>query len=535
MNMKEFSLSPRFKLNALEVRFLIFALFIITFSLLLYFDFLTLDLINDRNSQKASAIGEITQTTGTVKTESLGQLEFKQVKTHDTLFNQDVMITGSESRANLTLTDSGTVELGPNTMVTLSLIKKTSLTGIQHFPKLTVVSGEIKAQPGSKPFILTNGTREVIIPARTLPLQTSPTEGGLDSSHSLSNGEFTMTAAPPASAHLSSGKDLTSAPDEFESTPTAELGIAYSSKMIAPTPGSRFHVTSQEGKIVKDILFRWTTEKESELTELRVWRVNRNSSESDLERQLTERNLIIQEKIQSRHHEATFTWNANAAGYFVWKIIEPDQKDISSHEANRSDFTLEPEYTGIEHQNVSLRGKENGYSLTLNWESHEKVDYFEVLFYDTPDSPSPQVAQTSRQSTITLDETLKLPSLFYYKINGIQKTGFILTSPFKKIDLSAFPPTLTLPDPNSEVVLTSKNQKEPGVVLTWIKDIRFKEYSVEISTDPHFEKIFQKSTVSENYYLFKDPKPGNYWWRVRGLNQKLKSNVSDGRAFVVKS
>ena len=533
MKIIELNLNSKLKLNALELKFLLLSFSIVIISLFFYFNHIPLKLMTQDFVEKKAEIGSLSQSAGSVKSESIGDLGFRAIKNNDLLFNKDIIVTSRDSKATLSLTESGVVELGPQTMVSLSLVSMGSLTGIHHMPKLTVVTGQIKAKPGQNPFSISNGAQELMIPSKSSSLKSTPEEGLKVLGHS--EEEFIMSAAPATPTRLSSKRDLASTPDDLETYPPVELGVVYTSRTLSPAPGSHFNLISQEGRVIKDILFRWTTEKESELSELIAWRVSKNPSETDLSRQLTDRNIVLREKIQSHHHDATLTWKVPTAGYFVWKILGPQSKDSLTSTADLNDFTVEPEYPGIEHRNVMLRGKEEGYLLTLEWKSQEKVDYFEILFFEAQDSPSPQLAQTSKQNSITLDETMKLPGVFYYKIHGIQKTGFILTSPLKKVEIGAFPPTLTLPESQAEITLNSRDQKETGVVLTWIKDFRFKEYSVEISTDPSFVKNSKQAIVSDNYYRFKNPQPGKYWWRVRGLNQKLKSTVSDGRAFMIKS
>ena len=548
MKIKDIQIKSDLNLNRWEFNLFLFSLILLIISLYFYFSHLPLKLMVREFSNRKTEIGRLAEQNGSVKSESLGDVGFKPIQKDEHLFNRDVIVTGEASKATLSLTESGSIELGPNTMVTLSFVSSGSLAGINHMPKLTVVAGQIKAKPGEKAFKIANGAQEIIIPekapvAPSAPAAQTPGEIGKPAEAPAAvvaePQEIVLAAAPPPTPVPmvqpdSQDRSVASLEQESALNDLVEIGIVQTSRVLAPTPGSHFSLEVKEGQVVRDLSFRWTTEKESESTQILLWKVSKTSSESELARQLTDQNLVLREHITSQHHDAMFNWKMSAPGYYVWKVRGKNNQDISNDENIPSDFTVEPEYAAIEPRDAVLRTRENGYDVTLNWKTLGEAEHYDTLIYENSSSASPLITQASQIQSVTLNDTQVMSSpVFYYKIRGTQKSGFILTSPLKKIDIVSFPPTPTLPQENSEIDLNS--HKEEGVILTWIKDSRFKEYSVEISSDPTFRSIAKQDKVTDNFYLFKNPRPAKYWWRIRGINETTKSDASEGRAFLVKS
>ena len=92
-------------------------------------------------------IGRIKEKQGELKKQSSESTFFKSTVQNEALNNDDILITGSESSGVLQLNDGGTIELGPNSMVKLSVENNLGLGGVARSASVEIISGAVKIAP----------------------------------------------------------------------------------------------------------------------------------------------------------------------------------------------------------------------------------------------------------------------------------------------------------------------------------------------------------------------------------------------------
>jgi hypothetical protein len=143
-----------------------------------------------------------------------------------------------------------------------------------------------------------------------------------------------------------------------------------------------------------------------------------------------------------------------------------------------------------------------------------------------------------------LEKTLKTPEYtfnknkifvgqFYYKISAKLKSGFVAVSKAQNFAYSFLAPAQVIPKHNAIFSNKSLQTSEGRVLMTWQKTNFTIGYELEICTDEKFTKPYLKKNLNENYFILAQPKPGQYWWRVRSFSETLSSPMSPASAFTV--
>jgi hypothetical protein len=72
-----------------------------------------------------------------------------------------------------------------------------------------------------------------------------------------------------------------------------------------------------------------------------------------------------------------------------------------------------------------------------------------------------------------------------------------------------------------------------SVLITWQKTNFTDFYELELAQDAAFAKIITKEKLRDNFYVYRSPVPGKYWWRVRGSSGTTMSPESAPLQFTV--
>jgi hypothetical protein len=131
-------------------------------------------------------------------------------------------------------------------------------------------------------------------------------------------------------------------------------------------------------------------------------------------------------------------------------------------------------------------------------------------------SPSPSPRPSPSPSPVVKPSPSPSPSLLpFYK--------------YVEVPLLKYPPDKVFYS-SQDIQLTS----EKRILFTWVFKKYMEKFDIEISTDKSFNHVVARSTSVSNFYSFKNPPKGNYWWRVRGYSQDSQSGWTDKRFFIVK-
>jgi hypothetical protein len=112
-------------------------------------------------------IGTLKSKEGKIQRETVNDSGFNDILSKSTLFNNDVIMTGSDGTAIVSLNNEGELKLSPNTMIRLNLEYVKNDSGQLKNYKIEVLNGEVSAEASPKDFkseiLLTSKNKKIRI------------------------------------------------------------------------------------------------------------------------------------------------------------------------------------------------------------------------------------------------------------------------------------------------------------------------------------------------------------------------------------
>jgi len=88
------------------------------------------------------------------------------------------------------------------------------------------------------------------------------------------------------------------------------------------------------------------------------------------------------------------------------------------------------------------------------------------------------------------------------------------------------PPVLALPKNRSIIGKNELARLKGKILMTWRKTNFTESYQLEISNNPKFSPSVVKTSTKENFFLWKKPPQGKFYWRVRSRAKGRRSAPS---------
>jgi hypothetical protein len=206
-------------------------------------------------------------------------------------------------------------------------------------------------------------------------------------------------------------------------------------------------------------------------------------------------------------------------------------------------FTIAAEYEGIEVEPPLVGGEpidSNRYSgkrlqdfdVVLRWKAIEGVEKYRV--YVQNKSGQLVVDEAVNDTKMSLPKG-KIPTdALTYQVRVDYPNGYSAISKKESFLFNFVSPVQTLPKDGDIVSLADPEVvREKGILFSWQRTTFTKAYEFEIAYDSEFTRVMKRIAVKQqdNFLVFRNLKPRDYWWRVRAVSGELKS--PPGAAFKI--
>ncbi|MBU6154858.1 MAG: hypothetical protein KGP28_11195 [Bdellovibrionales bacterium] len=417
-----------------------------------------------------SPIGEVIRPDKIVRRRGEDDVAFATINSGDPVFVGDTIITGKDSSTRIDLSDGGTLEVGPESMIKITPVRSFSFKGIQKKFDITVQSGSVKAstKDSSYPFVFKDLLGSIIKEVTpTEPRLTNSISDPQDSDASkmrnpdlATKENYVLVEAPrpedlPSSRKspapplaLPGSKGLTQAPSAPNTLPPltpALLREAGTAKMIQdflsnlePDDSELKNKAQGEDSGSQPLLTRFFAPLQNV---------------PDIEVDPLPPTTIISEEADLKDQHLIFRW-----------------KDVG--------FRLRPPYVlKIQHKDI-LQSHETPlteYQWSLPYEEEGRV----VWWVEASLLDGVKIESAKQEAS------WKLPTP-------------ILASPGNNLEL----PEFYLKGETHEVLLTWKQMKI------------CKSFELNVSKNRDFKSLEFKAVTPKNFHTFPVMKPGRYFWRV---------------------
>ncbi len=487
-------------------------------------------------------IGEIITKTGSLRRQISGQSEFKNIESHDPVYNMDVIVTGPLSEGRLRFGNNGSADLGPNTMVRLAFQTDFSLGSIsRESPRLEVVTGKVTGKAGKHKLVIKSQGKILTIKPNTVQttiVKIIPTRPSPRPAPTLSFQEENPTEAPPQEAEPSPSPSPEPLPT-ISATPTFTSEEAEKTKILYPKNGDLLEVAPFSPKPMKTVKFQWQISPSDRKARVTVWKIAGALSENN-----SHRTELFHRTVEPNEGKAQTSFTLDMPGSYEWEITGTEGEVLSIPENTHGTFTLNPQFKGIKLLNPLVSGEsinsnkltENllaDFSMKVHWKSYEGARKYYLWFGRSPTSKKSLFEKTVEDPEFIFNKDKILTEQIYYKVTSILDNGFIVSSPIEPLTFNYLPPTLVLPTNNSLIKMKSIQKNSNRILLTWQKTNFTPTYEVEVSRDAGFTQIAIKRTLKDNYFILTHPPHGVYWWRVRSISKDISSPMSSPYSFSV--
>ena len=223
-----------------------------------------------------------------------------------------------------------------------------------------------------------------------------------------------------------------------------------------------------------------------------------------------------------------------------WRVYKEDEEEkavqgvITFVELNRMELT-----SPVDNSTFSYRRELP--SLHFNWKTDEYAESYKMEISRTQDFATSLINEslkTTSYTTASLDKGKYYWRVTpYYTVNSI---GYAQASPVYSFEIeereALTEPQLSFPADSAKIVLGETEQK---VIFSWKSDVIADDYSIQLSDNPDFTKIYQtitaaNTTVAEQFTIKTLPQ-GNYYWRVLRNSEEDRKDGNDHAQSTVRS
>jgi hypothetical protein len=330
--------------------------------------------------------------------------------------------------------------------------------------------------------------------------------------------------AVPSPSLAPSPSAVPSAPPSPEAAPIPQ--VVSQAKIVSPSLNEKFSLPNFPDALKVGVRFAW-----------KVIPADRASS-IEISQVLPERVAVLSKALEvgvPTVLKASF----NYPGTYEWEV--KNELGLSYQPPVRGRFQILPEFTGIQVNaplvagekmvNSALQNKlHKQFDLTLNWNPYPDAKSYRVQIFDSATMNKRLLQKEMKDTKYQINRNQVVNGTFYYRISAKVKNGFIAISELVPYAFSYLPPNLVLPV--DQAVLPHKALVS-GSLFTWRATNFTESYVFEVASDPAFTQMVKTLPVKENFYIYKVPKVGTYYWRVKSKAKNMLSSPSKVNQFTV--
>jgi hypothetical protein len=226
-------------------------------------------------------------------------------------------------------------------------------------------------------------------------------------------------------------------------------------------------------------------------------------------------------------------------GITYWRVINTIKgNDEISLERKFTVLKEEEQIVFFPTNNISKTSNEFPKTILFKWKENYLIKDYTIEISKDKDFKDIEKVFTTTQSQIGIE--LDKEGIYYYrfKVNFNHPDIPSKRTAIQKFELvkniSTNPPLLISPVENSEIIFS--NNMKLSLIFEWSEKEGNDSYLIQISKDSEFTKMIHEEVVYSNiYFLNKDLKEDEYYWRVKVLNSKKDIlNISLVSKFFVK-
>ena len=452
------------------------------------------------SAENGEKIATVLNIQGAFKRQPKDSLEFLGVDEKEDLYNEDTVMTGSEDSARIELIDGSILELDPGSLVRLSFDTSLNLGGVDRRVLVEVVSGNVKSQLKRDDSIVIQRVEKLDRKPRPAPTTTP---------------EPVSTPTPPPS------------PTPIPTPTPSYAPLKSPPQFIAPKMGETLKVSVGARPPVKAAMVFESPETPNGEFLLSL------KSKSGIE--------VFRDTVKLQNGRAEIEHEFESPGQYIAEVSHPDGSPVSES-GIKHPFRIGAEFTGIEVEPPLVSGKQidnnklsgkriKNFDAVLRWKGYRGVSKYQIELKD----PTDQVILTKwvEGEEFKLPPSINAGKPFSYKIKARLKGGYIVTSEKTAFGFNYLSPELTLPKNNFKVSAAQvSNSKRSGVLFTWQRTNFTDRYEFEIA--PNRDFIQPKNVlIKENFLIYRNLKPGTYYWRVRSVSGAMRSKPGQVYSIVV--
>ena len=496
-----------------------------------------------KNELVHTEVGKLLKKTGTVRREILGDSEFRTANLNSPLFDDDIIVTDNDSTATLQLNDGSSVELGPNTMLKLTIEDKFTLGGISRVQNVQVVSGKVKSKTKNKGLVVVKSPKKVAplekeeiesitvgetenvteVETKPVPKAVAKAEPKPVATPTLVAQAPSVVKSAPSPVPLPSVSPTPSAPPSPLPSPIVvpTTNVSFQPKKksaVALAPGSQLPQ--------KEVTFQWKGIPPETKLEFILKNLTRNKT-------------VAKDYFTASQKQTVRT--IDEPGNYEWKL-SVDDKTAHPQVIVNSKFKVDPQFEGIKASEPLVNGEKvdektnndklfKNFDVSLKWTPYPKVDTYTVKLFRNKTDEVPILEKKVKGTELSLDKKDANMGKLYFRVYANLAKGFVVTSDLKDFYFKYLPPNLIYPI--NRAVFSKKSLKEgdDAVLLTW-KSPNFTEgYEVEVATDEKFKSVVIRKKIQDNFLIMKSPRANAYYWRVRSYVGKTFSPNSSANVI----
>jgi len=241
---------------------------------------------------------------------------------------------------------------------------------------------------------------------------------------------------------------------------------------------------------------------------------------------------IARRKIVAQDGRGGMTVQFDRPGVYRAEILKADGTRIG-RKAVGNQFVVAPNFLGIEVGSPLVGGEAidssafkgrrlKNFDVSLQWKEYVGAQQYKVKIESASGSTLLEQSVTGTKFDFPPNKIYSEPIV--YQIQAPLPSGYTAVSPKHRFLFNFVSPVLTLPR-NGIAVSAARTfgGKKAGMLFTWQRTNYTRSYDFELSVDPAFGSILKTVNLKQNFVVFKNLKPGTYYWRVRAVGTDMKS------------
>jgi hypothetical protein len=244
---------------------------------------------------------------------------------------------------------------------------------------------------------------------------------------------------------------------------------------------------------------------------------------------------------ESKTTSPNFQWTDYKKGKHYMRVYAQTAKGLKSDLSKIAEVSVEitkPNIVAIESLNIEAKAsteKAGPREIKIQWTAVPLAATYNVQISKDEKFNAPTVAKLRSPSSVL---SLPEPGTYFIRVQPVDQSGEAITDysePKKSTYMMSWPMSPPkLVDPLDKMTVYLQADTAPFIWLYWENVKSSTSYIVELATDVSFKKIILTETTTVNKYLVKQKVPmGPVYWRVRTLSNKLTSDWSQPRSFIV--